>query len=124
MGYSLGDDRESFDIFEQTNLIVEEIGNELQKNGWIYNKDDYCFEKNNRVLSLDVSQDHVDSIYFIDSKIDYLKFCDKNPSFEPIYDDEGVCEITTNVSSKTNIKNIISKIENAPLVQKDRDFEI
>ena len=81
MGYSLGDDRESFDVFEQTNLIVEKIGKELQKNGWKYNKEDYCFEKDDRVLTLDISQDHVNSIYISDSKIDYLKFCNKHSYF-------------------------------------------
>lgn len=124
MGYSLGDDRESFDVFEQTNMIIEEIGSELQKNGWIYNKQDYCFEKGDRVLTLDTSQDHVNSIYIIDSTIDYKKFCEKNSSFEPIYDESGICEITTYVSTKTNIEDIVSKIENAPLTQKNKDFEL
>lgn len=124
MGYSLGDDRESFDVFEQTNFILEEIGKELPNNGWMYNKEDYCFEKNGRVLTLDTSQDHVNSIYITDSKIDYLKFCSKYSSFEPIYDEEDVCEITTFVSDKTNIKELVSKIENAPLIQKNKDLEL
>ena len=124
MGYSLGDDRESFDIFKQTNRIVEKIGKELQKKGWIYNEEDYCFEKDNRVLTLDVSQDHVSSIYISDSKIDYIKFCEKYSSFEPIYDGNDICEITTYISNQTNINELVSKIEYAPLVQKNKDFEL
>ncbi len=124
MGYSLGDDRESFDVFEQTNLIVEKIGKELQKNGWKYNKEDYCFEKDDRVLTLDISQDHVNSIYISDSKIDYLKFCNKHSYFEPIYDGDEVCEISTYVSNKTDIKDIVSKIQNAPLIEKNKDLEL
>lgn len=125
MGYRLGDDKKSFDIFKKTCDIVKKIGNELQKNSWKYNKSECCYEKNDRILILNVSEDHIENLYISDESIDYEKLCDKYICFEPIYDShDRICEVSTHIPKDTNIDSIVNKINNAPLIKKDKEFEM
>lgn len=123
MGYSLGDDKNSFDVFEETNQVLDKIENKLIEEGWIYNSKKYYFTKGNRILNLETSQDHVSDLYISDSSIDYEKFCKKNPEYEIIHDsDDSIWGVCLYVSKNTDINKIVRNIEYAPLKYKNKDF--
>ncbi len=125
MGYSLGDDKRSFDVYEQTNQILDKLGNKLIENGWVYNEQTYLFSKNNRYLNLDTSQDHVNNLYISDDSIDYKRFCDKNMGFDMVYDsDDNICCVCTGVYENTDVDKLLRNIEYAPLKEKNNDFDL
>ncbi len=125
MGYSLGDDKRSFDVFEETQYIQSQLGNMLVENGWRYNDYEYFFVKDKRILSIELSQDHVTEIYILDDSIDYKKLCNKNNSYEIIYDsDDSIYGVCISVSKNTDVKKIFNDIEYAPLKEKNNDYEL
>lgn len=61
-GYSLGDDKDSFDIYEHTCKVLDMIGQALEEYGWTFAN--YKFtSKDGRIVTLDTSQDNVDCLY-------------------------------------------------------------
>lgn len=123
MGYSLGDDKESFDVFDNSRAICQKIGEELIKNNWIYDKEKYSFSKNNRNLKLELSQDHITSLYISDNDIDWERFIKQNDGFEAIYgDDDRIDCVELYICDRTNIKKLVTKLEYAPLLEKDKDI--
>lgn len=54
MGYSLGDDKKSFDIFDKTISIHNKVCEELLNNNWLYDDKKYIFKKNDRTLKVEV----------------------------------------------------------------------
>lgn len=125
MGYSLGDDKESFDVYEQTNKILENIGDKLIEEGWVFDNKKYHFTKNDRTLKLETSQDHVSDLYISDSSIDYEKFCRRNPMYDIVHDyDDGIYGVCLYVSKNTDVNKIVRNIEYAPLKDKNNDFEL
>ena len=124
MGYSLGDDKESFDVFERTTLILEKIGEELIKNNWIFSKEEASFSKDNRKITLELDQDHITSIYIFDDSINWEKFIKQNDEFEAIYGDNKIDCVEIYASDRTNIKKLVNKLEYAPLLEKDLDYTL
>ena len=116
MGYSLGDDKESFDCYNETIEILNKIGDSLLSKGWIFDKENYVFKKDNRVLKLESNQDHVTTLCLSDKSIDYNKLCNNNNRYEIIVDyDDSIYGVCFNVSKNTSISEIVRDIENAPL---------
>lgn len=114
MGYSLGDDKQSFDVFEKTENTLVEIGKQLQKKGWIFDKDKRIFTKENRDVSFDLDSDHVDCIYLYSSSIDWNDFCNQNSQYECCYDsNDNIDCVVTYVSAHTNISKLIRQLENS-----------
>jgi len=124
MGYSLGDDKASFDVFERTMLIHKNICKELIKNNWIYDEKKYNFSKNNRSLRLELSQDNITSLYIYDNDIDWESFIKENDEFEAIYGSNKIECVEIYISDRTNIKKLINELEYAPLLEKDITDEI
>lgn len=124
MGYSLGDDKESFYVFDNSISICQKIGEKLIKNNWIYDKEKYSFSKNNRNLKLELSQDHITSLYISDDTVDWEKFVKQNGEFEPIYDDDKIACVEIYIYKTMNIKKLIAKLEYAPLLEKEADKDI
>lgn len=123
MGYSLGDDRESFDVFDRTMSIHQKICEELKKNNWIYDKEKYSFSKNNRNLKLELSQDHITSLYISDNDINWERFLKQNDEFEAVYDvNDKIDCVELYICDRTNIKKLVTKLEYAPLLEKDKDI--
>ncbi len=123
MSYSLGDDKKSFDIFDNTMSIHQKICEELIKNNWIYDKEQYSFSKNNRKLTLRLSQDHITSLYISDNDIDWERFLKQNGEFEAVYDiDDKIDSVELYIGDRTNIKRLVTKLEYAPLLEKDKDI--
>ena len=123
MGYSLGDDKKSFDIFDETCKRFKLVCDELEKRNWLYDKNKYSFTKNNRTLKLELDQDHIESIYIYDNSINWEKFCKNNFMYEPIYNNYNQIEcVEFLLSSKTDINRFINKIEQAELNEKE--FEL
>ena len=120
MGYSLGDDKKSFDVFNTTISIHNKICEELKNNNWIYDDKSYSFKKDNRNLKIEVVQDHITSLYFYDDLVDWEKFINKNYEFEAVYGDDKIDCVSTYVSDSTNIKKIVNKLETAPLFEKEK----
>ncbi len=112
MGYSLGDDKESFDVFDTTEKILIEIGKQLQENNWSFDKEKRIFIKDNKDISFDLNTDHVACIYMYSSSIDWNAFCNENYEFECCYDsNDNIDCVVTYVSSNTNIPKLIRKLE-------------
>lgn len=124
MGYSLGDDKESINVFERTTLILEKIGEELIKNNWIFSKEESNFSKDNRKITLELDQDHITSIYIFDDSINWEKFIKQNDEFEAIYGDNKIDCVEIYASDRTNIKKLVNKLEYAPLLEKDLDYTL
>ena len=123
MSYSLGDDKKSFDIFDTTMSIHQKICEELIKNNWIYDKEQYTFSKNNRKLTLRLTQDRITSLYISDSDIDWERFLKQNREFEPVYDiDDKIDCVELYIGDRTNIKRLVTKLEYAPLLEKDLEY--
>lgn len=123
MGYSLGDDKKSFDVFDNTMSIHQKICEELIKNNWIYDKKQYSFSKNNRKLKLELSQDHITSLYISDNDINWERFLKQNDEFEAIYDSNDKIDcVELYICDRTNIKKLVTKLEYAPLLEKDKDI--
>lgn len=125
MSYSLGDDKESFDVFERTQNFVKQIGNKLIEKGWVYDDEQNYFRKDERNLKFDTYEDDVTAILISDDSIDYQKFADKCYWYETVYgmNDEINC-IEINVFKDTNINKIVNDLEYAPLKEKNNDIEI
>ena len=116
MGYSLGDNKESYDIYDETINILNKISDALISKGWNFNEKEYVYEKNGRCLILEPDQDHLTTLCLSDKSIDYTKFCNKNNRYEIILDfDDSVYGVCFDVSKNTNITEIVKDIENAPL---------
>ena len=99
MGYSLGDDKESFDCYNETIEVLNKIGDSLLSKGWIFDKENYVFKKDNRVLKLESNQDHVTTLCLSDKSIDYNKLCNNNNRYEIIVDyDDSIYGVCFNVS--------------------------
>lgn len=125
MGYSLGDDKESFDCYNNTIEVLNKIGDSLIAKGWIFDKEDYVFKKNNRILKLESNQDHVTSLCLSDKSIDYNKLCAKNYMYEIVNDfDDSIYGVSFYVSKKTNISEIVKDIEDAPLKKNTNEIEL
>lgn len=124
MGYSLGDDKKSFDIFDKTISIHNKVCEELLNNNWLYDDKKYIFKKNDRTLKVEVDQDHITSLYFYDSTVDWEKFINQNYEFEAIYGDKNIECVTTYISESTNIKKLVNKLEYAPLLDKEKDIDL
>lgn len=124
MGYSLGDDKESFDVYEKTISIYDNICEELIKNNWIFDNENYTFSKNNRTLSLFLDQDHITSLYILDNSVDWENFIKQHNEFNAIYGNDKISRVEIYISDRTNIKNLINKLEYAPLLEKEKDIEI
>lgn len=122
MGYSLGDDRESFDVFDRTKSIHQKICEELIKNNWIYDKEKYSFFKNNRNLKLELDQDHITTLYIYDNNIDWDKFINEHGEFDAVYGDDKIACVGIDVYDTTNVKKLVYKLEYAPLLEKDKDI--
>lgn len=125
MSYSLGDDKESLDVFERTQNFVKQIGNKLIEKGWVYDDEQNYFRKDERNLKFDTYEDDVTAILISDDSIDYQKFADKCYWYETVYgmNDEINC-IEINVFKDTNINKIVNDLEYAPLKEKNNDIEI
>lgn len=123
MGYSLGDDRESFDVFDKTIEIHKKICEELIKNNWIFDNKKYTFSKNSRNLTLELSQDHVHSLYVYGDAIDWEKFTDRYGEFECVHGDNKIEGVETYVCDKTDVKKFVNKLEHIPLLEKDLELE-
>lgn len=122
MGYSLGDDKESFDVFDRTMSIHKKICEELIKNNWIYDKEKYSFSKNNRNLKLELDQDHITSLYIYDNNIDWERFIKQHGEFEAVYGDNKIDCVEIDIYDTTNVKKLVYKLEYAPLLEKDKDI--
>lgn len=123
MGYSLGDDKESFDMFEKTISIHKNICEELIRNNWIFDNKKYTFIKNNRNLKLELSEDHIESLYVYDDAVDWKRFTNQNHEFEAIYGDNKIECVMTYIDNTTNVKKMVNKLEYAPLLEKDLELE-
>ena len=125
MRYSLGDDKESFDCYNETIEILNKIGDSLLSKGWIFDKENYVFKKDNRVLKLESNQDHVTTLCLSDKSIDYNKLCNNNNRYEIIVDyDDSIYGVCFDVSKNTNISEIVRDIENAPLKNINKEIEL
>lgn len=125
MGYSLGDDKESFDVFAETVQMCNDLAREMEKRGWTWNEDKYGLQKEERILKMEVLQDHITDIFITDDSIDYDAFCDKNQRYDPIYGNKDIEGINTYVTKNTNIKQIANDLEFAPLKYlKEESYEI
>ena len=124
MGYSLGDDKESFDVYDNTISIHDRICEELLKNNWIFDKENYTFSKNNRTLKLELDQDHITSLYILDDAVDWEKFIKQNDEFEAIYGNNKIDCVEVYICNRTNINKLVNKLEHAPLLEKNIDKDI
>lgn len=125
MGYSLGDDKESFDIFERTENTLIEIGEQLKKNNWNFDADKGIFSKDNKDVAFELDTDHINCIYMYSSSIDWEIFCGENYEFEPVYGrDDNIDCVVTYVSSNTNISKIIRQLENSKDKSKDEELDM
>lgn len=116
MSYSLGDDKNSFDVYENTNKVLEKVGNKLIEKGWCFDNQNYHFTKGNRTLKLETSQDHISYLYISDKSINCRKLCDRVPYYDILYDyDNSEYGVFVLVTENTNIEKIVRDIEYAPL---------
>ena len=123
MGDSWGDDKNSFDVYENTNKVLEKVGNKLIEKGWCFDNQNYHFTKGNRTLKLETSQDHVSYLYISDKSINCRKLCDHVPYYDILYDyDDSEYGVFVWVTENTNIDKIVRDIEYAPL--KENDLEL
>ena len=125
MGYSLGDDRKSFDIYDNTREILVKIGEKLIDNGWYFNRENYSFIKNNRTLQLETSKDHITTLYLTDKSVDFEKFCKENYMYDIFHECDGsIGGVCFGVYGKIDIDKIVRDIEYAPLKRKDKEIEL
>lgn len=121
MGYSLGDDKESFDVFNRTEKILIDIAKQLHTNKWEFDKNKIAFVKDNKDIYFELDINHVDCIYLYSSSIDWNDFCNKNYEFDRCYgNNDDIACVVTYVSSNFNIPKMIKQLENA-LVLNNKD---
>ena len=124
MGYSLGDDKESFDIFDRTVEIHKKVCEELIKNNWTFDNKKFTFSKNNRNLKLEVSQDHITSLYVYSDTIDWERFADRYGEFDCVHGDNNKSVgIDIYVCDRTDVKKLVNKLEHVQLLEKDLELE-
>lgn len=115
MSYSLGDNKESVDIYINTINFLDIVGKKMMDNGWCKNEKTGYLSKDNRKIKFETDQDHITSIYIYDFLVDWDKFCENKDEYEKIYENDEVACVSMYVSKNSNINKMIRDLENAPL---------
>lgn len=119
-GYSLGDDKESFDVYKHTADFLNKVGKALEDLGWKFNKSTNKFEKEDITIDMEALQDSVDNLYIESNKLKLSTLANANSSYEDIGEDTSIIYYVSTRDDDFNAKQLASKINNCGRLEEGR----
>ena len=119
-GYSLGDDKESFDVYKHTAEFLNKVGKALEDLGWKFNKSTNKFEKEDITIDMEALQDSVDNLYIGSNKLKLSTLANANSSYEDIGEDTSIIYYVSTRDDDFNAKQLASKINNCGRLEEGR----
>ena len=109
-GYSLGDDKESFDVYKHTAEFLNKVGKELEELGWKFNKEKGKFEKEDITIDMEAIQDNVNDLYIGSNKLKLSNLARDYSSYEDIGEDTGIIYYVSTKAGDYEARQLASKI--------------
>lgn len=122
-GYSLGDDKESFDIYKHTADFLNKVGKALEDLGWKFNKEKSKFEKEEITIDMEALQDNVDELYIGSNKLKLSKLADAFSSYEDIGEDTGIIYYVSAKAGDYEARQLASKINSCEKLEENREVK-
>lgn len=115
-GYSLGDDKESFDVYKHTAEFLNKVGKELEALGWKYNKQTYKFEKEDITIDMEAIQDNVNDLYIGSNKLKLSNLARDYSSYEDIGEDTGIIYYVSTKSDDYEARQLANRIDRCEVI--------
>lgn len=115
-GYSLGDDKESFDVYKHTAEFLNKVGKELEALGWKYNKQTYKFEKEDITIDMEAIQDNVNDLYIGSNKLKLSNLARDYSSYEDIGEDTGIIYYVSSKSDDYDARQLANRIDRCEVI--------
>lgn len=115
-GYSLGDDKESFDVYKHTAEFLNKVGKELEALGWKYNKQTYKFEKEDITIDMEAIQDNVNDLYIGSNKLKLSNLARNYSSYEDIGEDTGIIYYVSSKSDDYDARQLANRIDRCEVI--------
>ena len=122
-GYSLGDDKESFDVYKHTAEFLNKVGKELEELGWKYNKETYKFEKEDITIDMEAIQDNVNDLYIGSNKLKLSSLVRDYSSYEDIGEDTGIIYYVSTKADDYDARQLASKINSCEKLDENKEVK-
>lgn len=122
-GYSLGDDKESFDIYKHTADFLNKVGKALEDLGWKFNKEKSKFEKEDITIDMEALQDNVDELYIGSNKLKLSKFADDFSGYEDIGEDTDIIYYVSAKAGDYEARQLASKINSCEKLEENKEVK-
>ena len=122
-GYSLGDDKESFDVYKHTAEFLNKVGKELEELGWKYNKETYKFEKEDITIDMEAIQDNVNDLYIGSNKLKLSSLVRDYSSYEDIGEDTGIIYYVSTKADDYDARQLASKINSCEKLEENKEVK-
>lgn len=122
-GYSLGDDKESFDVYKHTAEFLNKVGKALEDLGWKFNKEKGKFEKEDITIDMEAIQDNVNDLYIGSNKLKLSKFVDDFSGYEDIGEDTGIIYYVSAKAGDYEAKQLASKINSCEKLDENKEVK-
>ena len=122
-GYSLGDDKESFDVFKHTVEFTDKVGKALEELGWKFDKKTYKFEKEDKTIYMEVMQDNVNDLYISSNKIKLVDLVEEFSGYEDIGEDTGIMYYVSTKADDYEAKQLANKIDRCNVITESKKTE-
>ena len=122
-GYSLGDDKESFDVYKHTAEFLNKVGKALEDLGWKFNKEKGKFEKEDITIDIEAIQDNVNDLYIGSNKLKLSKFADDFSGYEDIGEDTGIIYYVSAKADDYEARQLANKIDRCDVITESRKTE-
>ena len=122
-GYSLGDDKESFDVYKHTADFLNKVGKALEDLGWKFNKEKGKFEKEDITIDMEAIQDNVNDLYIGSNKLKLSKFVDDFSGYEDIGEDTGIIYYVSTKAGDYEARQLASKINSCEKLEESKEIK-
>ena len=122
-GYSLGDDKESFDVYKHTAEFLNKVGKALEDLGWKFNKEKGKFEKEDITIDMEAIQDNVNDLYIGSNKLKLSKFVDDFSGYEDIGEDTGIIYYVSTKAGDYEARQLASKINSCEKLEESKEIK-
>ena len=122
-GYSLGDDKESFDVYKHTADFLNKVGKALEDLGWKFNKEKGKFEKEDITIDMEAIQDNVNDLYIGSNKLKLSKFVDDFSGYEDIGEDTGIIYYVSTKAGDYEARQLASKINGCEKLEENKEMK-
>ena len=122
-GYSLGDDKESFDVYKHTAEFLNKVGKALEDLGWKFNKEKGKFEKEDITIDMEAIQDNVNDLYIGSNKLKLSKFVDDFSGYEDIGEDTGIIYYVSTKAGDYEARQLAYKINSCEKLEESKEIK-